>query len=99
MIMKYSLRSLTTFSIRELFLVTIIVALAVGWCVDHWSHADAHEDARFLADVTLNDVSHDDLPRLRELCKKYGVKPKGEISIHLQGLPNSSAPVPNPPKP
>ena len=75
------------FSVRDLLLVTVIVGLAVGWCVDHWNNADALDDAKFLADVVSNDVSHDDLPRLRELCKKYGVKPKGEVSIHLQELP------------
>jgi hypothetical protein len=87
------------FSIRDLFLVTMIVALSVGWGVDHWRQAGAVDDARFLADVVLNDISHDDLPRLRETCKKYGVKAKGDVSIHLQELPDSSAPVPTPSKP
>jgi hypothetical protein len=32
--MKYSLRSLMTFSIRDLFWFTIVVALAVGWWVE-----------------------------------------------------------------
>jgi hypothetical protein len=32
--MKYSLRSLMTFSIRDLALVTVIVAVIVGWWVD-----------------------------------------------------------------
>ena len=86
------------FTIRDLFLVTLIAALAVGWGVDHWRQAGAVDGARFLADVVLNDVSHDDLPRLRETCKKYGVKAKGDVSIHLQELPEDSAPAPNPPK-
>ena len=32
--MKYSLRSLMTFSIRDLALVTVIVAMALGWWLD-----------------------------------------------------------------
>ena len=35
--MKYSLRSLMTFSIRDIALVTMIVALVLGWWVDHRS--------------------------------------------------------------
>ena len=33
--MKYSLRSLMTFSIRDLALVTVIVAVCVAWRLDH----------------------------------------------------------------
>jgi hypothetical protein len=32
--MKYSLRSLMTFSIRDLFWMTVVVALAVAWWID-----------------------------------------------------------------
>ena len=32
--MKFSLRSLLTFSIRDMFLVTLCVALALGWGLD-----------------------------------------------------------------
>jgi hypothetical protein len=32
--MKYSLRSLMTFSIRHLFWITVVAALAVGWWVE-----------------------------------------------------------------
>jgi hypothetical protein len=34
--MKYSLRSLMRFSIRDLALVTVIVAMVLGWWVDRW---------------------------------------------------------------
>jgi len=33
--MKYSLRSLLTFSIRDLFLLTVIIAMGIGWWLDH----------------------------------------------------------------
>ena len=90
------------FSIRDWFLVTAIVALAVGWAVDHWrlsKNVDAAEDAKFIADALLNDFGHDSYPRLRELCRKYGVKPKGHVSIHLQDLPDDASPATNPSKP
>ena len=32
--MKYSLRNLLKFSIRDLLLLTVVVALAVGWSLD-----------------------------------------------------------------
>jgi len=32
--MKYSLRSLMTFSLRDLFWITVVVALALAWWVD-----------------------------------------------------------------
>ncbi len=35
--MKYSLRSLMTFSIRDLFWLTVVVALAVAWWLDRSS--------------------------------------------------------------
>lgn len=89
------------FSIRDLLLMTVIVALAVDWWVDHWrlkAHAEAADDAKYLADALLNDFEHNSYPRLRKLCWKYGVKAKGPVSIHLEELPDDSAPAPNPPK-
>jgi hypothetical protein len=88
------------FSIRDLFLLTVIVALAVGWGMDRWrlrKYANAAEDAEFLAGALVNDIGHDNLPRLRELCKKYGVD-TSDASIHLRDLPSASARAPNSPK-
>ena len=62
------------FSIRDLLLATVIVALAFGWWVDH----------RQLADELRKT-------KLRQL---------GRLARHAEiTLPNSSAPVANPPKP
>jgi hypothetical protein len=38
--MKYSLRNLMKFSIRDLFWLTVVVALAVAWWVEHWKYKD-----------------------------------------------------------
>ncbi len=37
--MKYSLRSVMRFSIRDLFLITVVVAILVAWWLDHWRAA------------------------------------------------------------
>ena len=89
------------FSIRDLLLVTVIVALSVGWVVDHWrieeekrrlerSEAQWHAVANSLADA-MNEQGW-----------------KVEIGDDANGsswkmespaaLPNSSAPAPKPPK-
>jgi hypothetical protein len=34
--MKYSLRSLMTFSIRDLMFITLIAAILAAWWYDHW---------------------------------------------------------------
>ena len=41
--MKYSLRSLMTFSIRDLFGLTVVVALVVAWWLDR---SRSHEELR-----------------------------------------------------
>lgn len=33
------------FSIRELMLVTLVVALSVGWAIDHWRTNSAYRNA------------------------------------------------------
>jgi hypothetical protein len=133
--MKYSLRSLMTFSIRDLALVTVIVALVtvivalvLGWWVregqlaselaraKRWRNAagtleqivrsegwdvrwqiDSHHpfdsqsgveisrpgEARWSAITSSNEPSQDQSP---------------QTSGKMPGLPNASAPAPNPPQ-
>ena len=80
------------FSIRDLLLVTVIVALAVGWWVDRSRVASAkrefENDARSMSrffDANRSPYAGD-AERMKEYFQKY------------HGLPNSSAPAPNPPK-
>ena len=83
------------FSIRDLFLVTMIVALALGWWVDH-----RNTNAR-LADI-LWEL---DYQKLVHRNKEEGwkevlasLRARG-ISLTTRGVPSSQAPAPNPPKP
>jgi len=82
------------FSIRDLLLVTVIVALAVGWCVDRArllslqrERDDAKHDAWWLATLTNgDDPNGESAALLKSLHEKYS----GD-------LPNSSAAVVNSP--
>jgi hypothetical protein len=77
--MKYSLRSLMQLSIRDIALVTVIVAILMAWWVDHrrlMAHAGAVEDAKFLCEFAASGGYHSGLPRFERLCRKYGVSPE-----------------------
>ena len=81
------------FTIRDLFLVTMIVALAVGWWLDRSrlasSRSAVERDAHDLG--KLVDPFDRELPdeRIKELQRKY----------FPFMAPYSSAPAPMPPKP
>jgi hypothetical protein len=71
------------FSIRDLFLVTVIVALALGWWVDR---------GRLAEEASSNAWIIDQLD-MRLKVQQAQIKELKEL------LPNSFAPAPNPPKP
>ncbi len=64
------------FSIRDLLLVTVIVALAVGWWLDR-SHLaadkkDSESDARYLSKLASNPEDPFIDVKSKELSRKYG---------------------------
>ena len=75
------------FTIRDLLLVTLIVALAVGWAI----HAQSLK-------LSLAR-SEERLTMLKDLVEQEGYKVEFTKSMVGLELPNSSAPAPNPPKP
>ena len=111
--MKYSLRSLMRFSLRDLFWLTAVAAIVLGWWLEH--RAFRRLDADF-------KVMRDELNRARKVIQtkarfdSYRGNPSRIISTDengkttIQDLPppeplelvppllNSSAPAPIPPK-
>jgi hypothetical protein len=102
--MKYSLRSLMTFSIRDLFLVTMIVALAVGWWANRRQLAIQCDEAERQRDDALAKAGDWKFKAksLAETMKGYGWKIDIDREALMtvigpsEDLPNSSAPPPNP---
>jgi len=77
------------FSIRDLFLVTVIVALVLGWGMDHWQLSGGKRDAERWREIAL---------KYREVL--FQIQQPAPTSNHLEfadeALPNSSTPAPNP---
>ena len=76
------------FTTRDLFLVTLIVALAVGWWVDRSRLVSKTRDYDFFVKGYFRQQ--------QELLDLYHREP---VPDYPASLPNSSAPAPNPPKP
>jgi hypothetical protein len=95
--MKYSLRSLMTFSIRDLALVTVIVALALGWWLDHRIFAKSENKARLAEEKerTFRKLLQHTLEKGEGYT--FTEDEKGNVSIQAP-LPEFFAPAPNPPK-
>jgi hypothetical protein len=81
------------FSIRDLLLVTVIVALAVGW----WVHLRS-ESLRWRVQQDAYEVQIRTLERVNEDIAEELALEKRSLHHYWGPLPNSSAPAPIPPK-
>jgi hypothetical protein len=70
------------FSVRDLFLVTLIVALAVGW----WVHRRAMQDEYRRMD-SENEVLREELLELRFPKMERGAAPQMEEPQTLEWIP------------
>ena len=88
--------SLMKFTIRDLFLVTMIVALAVGW----WLHSSQTKAELRKLRESLAETEKELLVTRRKM--EAGAKRISELyhtgSTQIEGLPTSQTPAPNPPK-
>ncbi len=83
------------FSIRDLFLVTVIVALVLGWWVDHRNTNSRIAD--ILWELDYQKLVHRNKEEgWEELLAS--LRARG-ISLTTRGVPSSQAPVLNSPKP
>jgi hypothetical protein len=76
------------FSIRDLLLVTVIVALAVAWWVDHGAWTRKYSDKEHESDIWQARTEELQV-RADRLVERLSVTP----------AVTTSAPAPNPPKP
>jgi len=106
--MKYSLRSLMTFSIRDLFWLTLVAAILAAWLVNHRLQRGLMKQAEQMRqDAEKQRVMADG----RFLQAKYYLQSKGYVVAESgesrvafadprsKGMPIPSAPAPNPPTP
>lgn len=78
--MKFSLRSLMKFSIRDLFWLTMVVALAIGWWLERQRAGEAIKEAE--SSQTLSDA----------LAKQLQNKnPAASIEINVNGRASSTS--------
>jgi hypothetical protein len=103
--MKYSLRSMMTFSIRDLFWLTVVVAMGVAWWLDHrrWEPTElTRSEAEWLQ--RQNKYLQDGIDNIDRQLADHGFQLEERSFLGLGGrktiyldvvpLPNSSAPAP-----
>jgi hypothetical protein len=86
--MKYSLRSVMTFSIRDLVWLTVVVALGVGWWIER-TRAE-----RLAKEAEVTDATEAII--LRHVKKVE--EENAQLWSKFAEMPSSSAPAPIPPK-
>ena len=80
------------FSIRDLLLVTVIVALAVGWWVDRRTVSAVSDFRQRKFDALEHSVRQEGL----EVKYEGGMPVRIELVLHMKDVPNSSAPALSP---
>lgn len=108
--MKYSLRSLMTFSIRDLLWLMVVAAILTAWWLDHrrWVPADLTEREAERLQIE-NKLLRSSIDRIDQQLPEHGLQLEefryrpimgGPHYVELQvvPLPTSSAPAPIPPK-
>ena len=104
--MKYSLRSLMKFSIRDLIWITVVVSLALGWWVDRGQYRQYRDSAAILTQL-VEELEKRGVSVSRVGDHTVVVGPDSAMALPPIGNPtvstaptppNSQAPAPNPPK-
>ena len=86
------------FTIRDLFLVTVIVALVLGWWVDRSRLSQRAREAEVSAGLE-REVRKFLKSMLEDEGYRFSRDQNGRVSIAPpKELPSSQAPAPNPPK-
>jgi hypothetical protein len=79
------------FSIRDLLVVTVIVAVCLAWGIECYRHSITHQKLLSLHSAVMSEGY------AVETTTQYTGPLQSGFSTRLV-LPNSSAPAPNPPK-
>jgi hypothetical protein len=107
--MKFNLRSLMRFSIRDLFWITVVVALVLGWWLDHrrwvptdltsWE-VDKLESRNKLLEREILRIDRQLSDHGLQLEQKYSWGLGGRKTAYIEVVPLSDSQTPdtNPPK-